>query len=38
MKSNIYQTGNSFKDFYGGEEIKEKFMEIIDFLNNSEKY
>ena len=38
ISSNIYQTGNSFKDYYGGEEIKDKLHEIIDFLNNPAKY
>lgn len=37
-KSNIYGGGASFDDYYGGEEIKEKFKEVIDFLNGSERY
>jgi ATP-dependent Zn protease len=37
-KSNIYSTGHSFDDYYGGEDIKEKFREVIDFLHEPEKY
>jgi|688.fasta_scaffold2068001_1 ATP-dependent Zn protease len=33
FKSNIYKTDNSFDDYYGGESIKEKFKEVIDFLH-----
>lgn len=25
LKSNIYSSGNGFDDYYGGEDIKEKF-------------
>ena len=38
LKNSIDQNGTFFKDYYGGEEIKEKFREIIDFLKNPEKY
>lgn len=37
-KSNIYSNSNSFDDYYGGEDIKEKFREVIDFLHDPEKY
>jgi ATP-dependent Zn protease len=37
-KSTIYAGGNSFDDYYGGEIIKEKFAEVIDYLHNSDKY
>lgn len=36
--SNIYANSNSFDDYYGGEDIKEKFREVIDFLHDPEKY
>lgn len=37
-KSSIMATDTTFDDFYGGEEIKEKFAEIIDFLKHPDKY
>lgn len=37
-KSNIYANANSFDDYYGGEDIKEIFTEVIDFLHEPEKY
>jgi ATP-dependent Zn protease len=33
FKANVYATNNSFDDYYGGEDIKEKFREVIDFLH-----
>jgi ATP-dependent Zn protease len=38
FKSQRYAGGPMFSDFYGGEEIKEKFKEVIDFLHHPEKY
>jgi cell division protease FtsH len=38
FKSQKYVGGPTFDDFYGGEEIKEKFREVIDFLHHPEKY
>jgi cell division protease FtsH len=37
-KSSIIATDTTFDDFYGGDEIKEKFAEIIDFLKQPDKY
>ncbi len=38
MKSKIYSNNYTFDDFYGGDIIKTKFREIIDFLKHPEKY
>lgn len=38
FKSAVYANTNSFDDYFGGEEIKEKFREVIDFLDSPEKY
>jgi ATP-dependent Zn protease len=32
LKGTIYSNGTHFRDYYGGEDIKEKFKEIIDFI------
>jgi len=34
LKANIYDNGGSLDDFYGGEKIKEKLEETIDFLHS----
>jgi cell division protease FtsH len=38
FNSAIYANKDSFDDYFGGEEIKEKFMEVIDYLSSPEKY
>lgn len=37
-ESQVYQNDCSFDDFYGGQLIKSKFKEIIDFLHNPDRF
>lgn len=38
MKPKIYKNNVNFQDFYGGEIIKTKLREIIDFLHSPDKF
>ena len=38
MGSQVYEGQQGFDDVYGGENIKAKFREIIDFLQHPQKY
>lgn len=34
----MYSNNTYFNDYYGGEDIKEKFAELIDFLKHPQRY
>ena len=38
LKGSVVGDKTSLNDFYGGEDIKEKFRETIDFLQQPDKY
>jgi ATP-dependent Zn protease len=38
LKGSVIGNRTYLTDYYGGEDIKEKFRETIDFLKNPEKY
>jgi len=35
IKVSVYKNKERFEDYYGGEKIKHKLKEVIDFLKNS---